>query len=105
MFAVGVVTRASANFFVVSTIVGNGSRDDLLILHEPCGVEFKWRVLNFPLGGEGILALRIKGLVKDEEFPKERLFWVTENLFSSTLSARPWLMALRPVFLCQFNET
>jgi len=27
----------------------------------------------FPLGGEGILALPIKGLEKDEEFPKWRL--------------------------------
>ena len=70
MLAGSVVTRATASLFVVSTIVRKGKRVSLLILHEPCGEGFKWRVLRFPSSGEGTLALPIESIGKDEQCPK-----------------------------------
>ena len=99
------VTRATASLFVVSTIVRKGKRVSLLILHEPCGEGFKWRVLRFPSSGEGTLALPIESLEKGEECPKEILVLGDRKLVLCQLSARPCSRVLRLVFECQFPET
>lgn len=37
--------------------------------------------------------------------PKRDWFWVTQNVHTGPLSARPWSSVLRKFFRCQFTET
>ena len=47
LMTVSVIARATASFFVVSTIFRKRRSISLLILCEPCGEGFKWSVLRF----------------------------------------------------------
>ena len=93
-----VVTWAFAKLSVLYTFVRKGRRVSLLKFCDPCHEVFMLTVLMVPPWRRGDSVPASLGYREWWVLSIRVWVWVTEELHSGPLSARPWSSLLRPVF-------